>query len=467
MSAEQPQNTPDLKQSLGGIIGFVKSVFAIDQIDFNAANENIRKNVTFKGFNVWILITSILICSLGLSLNNTAIIIGAMLISPLMGPINGLGLGIGTFDRALVNKSLKNIGVATVVSILTATIFFRLTPTSGNLSELFSRTQPVILDLFVAFFGGVAGILAASRNINTNVVPGVAIATALMPPLCTAGYGLATWQMEYFLGAFYLFFMNCVMISVAAVILILYLKYPKFSFINDRTKRKVKNGIIASVIIFSVPSIILYYNLLQESKVNRNIEEFVNNEFKTNKSIYVTSFEYNETDSGRIISVSVNGQPLGDAEILSIEQRMSKYGLNDYKLLIYQSARGVQENDLVHIGEKFKVDILADLYERNEEKLKNKEDEIALLRGELRRVKLNNIATDKLVSLAKSQFDIEEIAIDNLVYVKDEGQDTIPTVLVRWSDQLTSNQINSQTQKMTDLFNLQLDRKDVVIIRMN
>ncbi|MFY0643340.1 MAG: DUF389 domain-containing protein [Bacteroidia bacterium] len=439
----------------------------MEQIDFAKATANIRKEVSFQGFNIWILICSILICSLGLNLNSTAIIIGAMLISPLMGPINGLGLAVGTYDRKLLRKSLLNLGVATVVSILTATIFFKITPTADNLHELFSRKRPIVLDLFVAFFGGVAGILAASRCINNNVVPGVAIATALMPPLCTAGYGLATWQMDYFLGAFYLFFMNCVMIGLAAALFVFYLKYPKYSFVDEQTKRKVKNGIVAFVAIVSIPSIIVYYQVLMDSIADDRVHNFIEQEFKSNKSIYVTNYERTETDSGNQIKVILNGQYMEESVIHLLESRLDNYKLNDYKLVVYQNESSVDESDLHLIGQQFKVDLLADLYEKNEQQLQNKEDEIAFLKSELRRIKLNDITSDKLMELSRSQFDVEQMAVDNVVYVNTEGKDTIPTVLVRWDENLSQEDKKVQYEKMVKLLQVQLDRKDIVIHELN
>ncbi len=465
-SEEDHKLEDDLKQSVSGLSGFIKNLFSVDQVNFVQATENIKKDVSFKGFNIWILICSILICSLGLNLNSTAVVIGAMLISPLMGPINGLGLAIGTFDRVLMRKSLINLAIATVVSILTAAIFFRITPTADNLHELFSRTKPIVLDLFVAFFGGVAGILAASRCLNTNVVPGVAIATALMPPLCTAGYGLATLQMDYFLGAFYLFFMNCVMISLAAILIVLYLKYPKYSFVDDRKRRRVKNGILAFVLILSVPSVIIYYNLLRDSAEGDRVEAFIESEFKTNSTIYVSSFEREVSDTSKIIKVVLNGKHLSDTDVKTIQSKLSNYKLNDYTLLVYQSDKGLLDDELVGIGEKFKVDILADLYEKNDQKLQNKEDEIEFLKHELRRIKLNNIAIDKLAELVQSQFDINEIAVDNMVYIKANKLDTIPTVLIRWQENIKQDDRDQQYLKMKELLRIQLERDDILLYEL-
>ncbi|MBR9859630.1 DUF389 domain-containing protein [bacterium] len=454
----------ELKQSVGGIANFLKSLFAISEVDYAKASENIKADVSFRGFNIWILICSILICSLGLNLNSTAVVIGAMLISPLMGPINGMGLAIGTFDRLLLRKSLINLGVATAVSILTAFIFFKITPTGDDLHELFSRKTPVILDLFIAFFGGVAGILAASRCLSTNVVPGVAIATALMPPLCTTGYGLATWQMDYFLGAFYLFFMNCVMISLAAVIIVLYLKYPKYSFVNEAKKRKVRAGIVAFVVLLSIPSVILYYNLITEGKVDQTVKEFITEEFDSNRKIYVDNYKRVKSDSADYIRVSIKGEYLDENEIKAIESRMDKYGLNAYVLEVVQSGGQISDDELANFGQKFKVDILADLYDKNEQQLKNKQDEIELLQSEIRRINVHNLGREQLAKLVKSQFDINEFAVDNLIYIGAERKDTIPTAIISWKPNAKREE---QIEKMEALLKIELEAKEVRIYHMN
>ena len=177
--------------------------------------DSLKKGVEFRGTNLWVLIFAIFLASLGLNTNSTAVIIGAMLISPLMGPIMGFGLGLGIADFDLVKRSLRNYLTATLFSVVTATIYFLISPISEAQSELLARTSPTIYDVLIAFFGGLAGIVAGSTKSKGNVIPGVAIATALMPPLCTAGFGLATGNLSYFLGAFYLYFINTVFISLS------------------------------------------------------------------------------------------------------------------------------------------------------------------------------------------------------------------------------------------------------------
>jgi uncharacterized hydrophobic protein (TIGR00271 family) len=188
--------------------------------DFNTVITGIESGISFRGTNLWILIFAIFVASLGLNVNSTAVIIGAMLISPLMGPIMGIGLGIGINDPLLLRRAISNFAIATIVALTTSTIFFLLSPLNDAHSEILARTSPNIYDVLIALFGGFAGIIATSTRQKGNVIPGVAIATALMPPLCTAGYGLATWQMNFFLGAFYLFIINTVFIALATLLIV-------------------------------------------------------------------------------------------------------------------------------------------------------------------------------------------------------------------------------------------------------
>ena len=209
----------------------------------------IRNGVSFHGSNLWILVFAIFIASLGLNVNSTAVIIGAMLISPLMGPIIGMGLAVGINDFELLKRSVKNYLVATLISVVTATVYFLLTPLNEAQSELLARTSPTLYDVLIALCGGAAGIVALSCKGKGNVFPGVAIATALMPPLCTAGFGIATGNIYYFLGAFYLFFINTVFISLATYLGVRMMKFRQKQFINHEQYAKVKRYIIIAVVV--------------------------------------------------------------------------------------------------------------------------------------------------------------------------------------------------------------------------
>ena len=201
--------------------------------------EAIRKGIVFRGTNLWVLIFATFIASLGLNTNSTAVIIGAMLISPLMGPIMGIGLGVGINDFELIKKAFRNLLIATIFSVLTSTLYFLLSPLNEARSELLARTTPTIYDVLIAFFGGMAGIVASSTKLKGNVIPGVAIATALMPPLCTAGFGLASGNLSYFFGAFYLFTINSVFIAVATTLGVRLMHFSKKKFMDKEREKKV------------------------------------------------------------------------------------------------------------------------------------------------------------------------------------------------------------------------------------
>ena len=240
--------------------------------------ESLKKGVEFRGTNLWVLIFAIFLASLGLNTNSTAVIIGAMLISPLMGPIMGFGLGLGITDFDLVKRSLRSYLTATLFSVVTATIYFLISPISEAQSELLARTSPTIYDVLIAFFGGLAGIVAGSTKSKGNVIPGVAIATALMPPLCTAGFGLATGNLSYFLGAFYLYFINTVFISLSTYIVVRVLKYPNKEFLDKKRAMVVRRYMMVIVTCTIIPSLYLTYRVLRNTVFDEQVRSFVNKE---------------------------------------------------------------------------------------------------------------------------------------------------------------------------------------------
>ena len=244
---------------------YLKSLASIaEDTDSETTIANISKGVEFRADNVWVLFFAIIIASVGLNVNSTAVIIGAMLVSPLMGPIVGLGLSIGISDGELLRKSLKNLLIMIVISLVASSLYFLISPLSDAQSELLARTKPTIYDVFIAFFGGLAGILAASRKQEkVTVVSGVAIATALMPPLCTAGYGLGTGQFIYFFGAFYLFFINAFFIASATYLMVRYLHFPRKKFLDPATELKVRRGIAIFTVVVLVPSVFIAINVVR------------------------------------------------------------------------------------------------------------------------------------------------------------------------------------------------------------
>lgn len=243
--------------------------------DFDAIHASIEKDIVFKGTNLWILVFAIIMASVGLNMNSTAVVIGAMLISPLMGPINGIGYSIATFNFPLFKRSIKNFGFAVGASLIASATYFAISPVSTAHSELLARTSPTIYDVLIAFFGGLAGIITISSKMKGNVIPGVAIATALMPPLCTAGYGLATGQFNYFFGAFYLFTINSVFIALSSVAVSQILKFPITTIVNPDQKKKVNRWLSAVIFITIIPSIYFGYGLVKKEQFHEDASKFI------------------------------------------------------------------------------------------------------------------------------------------------------------------------------------------------
>jgi uncharacterized hydrophobic protein (TIGR00271 family) len=307
--------------------------------DHDFIHETITQGIVFRGTNLWILMFAIMVCSVGLNMNSTAVIIGAMLISPLMGPINGMGYGLATYDFPLFERSLKNLAFALGVSLLTSAFYFILSPLNEAHSELLARTSPSIYDVIIAFFGGLAGIVAVSSKFKGNVIPGVAIATALMPPICTAGYGLATLQWNFFFGALYLFTINTVFIAFAVLIVCRLLKFPIRSIVDPEKKRKVTHGITVIILATFVPSIFFGYRLVKKEEFSRNSRAFID---------AVALLEGNYLQGNRVnpstgtVELFYSGYGLSDSLIAVIKERALAYRLamGEEKKHIYRTLLG-------------------------------------------------------------------------------------------------------------------------------
>ena len=308
--------------------------------------KQISSGVTFHGANLWVLIFAIFIASLGLNVNSTAVIIGAMLISPLMGPIIGMGLAVGIDDFDLLKRSVKNYLLTTVISVITATIYFMISPLSEAQSELLARTSPTLYDVLIAIFGGAAGILALSTKGKGNVIPGVAIATALMPPLCTAGYGLAVGQYSFFFGAFYLYFINTVFIALSTFIGVRMLRFQHRTFADAAALQRVRKYIFAIVVITMIPATYMTTQIIRESIQDNNTQQFVKNEL-TLKGTQIISYKRN--DESKTIRIVAVGENIGEDAVEQAQKKLKKYSLEDYKLVIIQGSQAyntLQQEDL-------------------------------------------------------------------------------------------------------------------------
>lgn len=307
-----------------------------DKTDETAIVEQISDGVTFRGANLWVLIFAIFIACLGLNLNSTAVIIGAMLISPLMGPIIGMGLAVGRADLELLKRSLTNYGVSTVISVLTAALYFQLTPLTEAQSELLARTSPTLYDVLIALFGGAAGILALSTGGKGNVIPGVAIATALMPPLCTAGYGLAMGEWSFFFGACYLFFINTVFIALATYVGVRLLQFKPKQFVDKGRLAVVNRYIAVIVVVTMLPAVYMTTQIIRQSVFENHVKQFVKQELNQPGTRILSEQADRETKTLDVVAL---GAALPNDMIEAARQRLADYQLADYQLNVIQGAQ--------------------------------------------------------------------------------------------------------------------------------
>lgn len=313
--------------------------------------ENVTANISFRGSNLWILACAIIIASIGLNVNSTAVIIGAMLISPLMGPIVGAGFALGTYDFALLRKSMKNLLISTAVSLFVSAFYFYLSPFKDVQSEILARTSPNIYDVLIAFFGGLVGVIAITRVEKGNPIPGVAIATALMPPLCTAGYGLATFNFSYFAGAFYLYTINCFFICIATFFVVKYLKYPATSFKGKRFEKQIRLGITTLVMIMIIPSFYLAYSLFNEKKFTKTVEDFINTEFNS-RGFTVIYKKLNYNANPRTVDVAVLNKKLNKDEIAMYNRLLEEKGIHNTVLSFKQDEEDIKSEILKEINKQ-------------------------------------------------------------------------------------------------------------------
>lgn len=418
-------------QNLETIIARLKGYFSFNGylVPQAEAEQTIREGVSFRGTNILILVFAILIASLGLNTNSTAVIIGAMLISPLMGPIIGLGLGIGIEDFDLLKRSMRNLVVAALFSVLASTVYFLISPVSEDHSELLARTSPTIYDVLIGFFGGAAGIFAIASKSKGNVIPGVAIATALMPPLCTVGYGLATFQMHYFLGALYLFLINSIYIGLATFIGVKLMHFQRTpTSVPERAKR-MRHIVYTTAILTLLPSIYLTYNMLRMENFQQEASRFVADEFQFPQT-QVLSHTATYRKGERTVNVTLIGKALPqDSLELAMSAKLQYYGLQGAKLNIMQGdyALGASQTP----GHSVK-----EIYEMAQTSLTRQQQEIDSLRDVIAMRRENDSISARLAPELKVIFpQVAEIAVTRAVFgnIATGSLDTANIALVHYS----------------------------------
>ncbi len=423
------------------------------------AEADIREGVSFRGVNIIVLILAILIASLGLNTNSTAVIIGAMLISPLMGPIIGIGLGVGIHDFDLIKRALRNLIMAAGFSVLASTIYFLISPVAQGHSELLARTSPTIYDVLIGFVGGGAGIIAIGSKLKGNVIPGVAIATALMPPLCTAGYGLATLQFNYFFGAFYLFLINSIYIALATFIGVKLMKYKGVDTTNTVREQRVRRIVYIVAILTLLPSIYLTYNMLRQNKFEMNVSRFVAAECHF-PATQVLSSNASIVNGKRVINLTLIGRVLpADSLELALSNALPAYNLRGAKLHIVQGDSPMTKDDLQDSNGSVR-----DIYQLAQSTIQRQQQTIDSLRGinaERRRTASEAIAISPEVKVLFPE--VGDLAVTRHVLfssVATGRPDTVNVAMVCFNRAMSQ----AQRAKFRDYLEARLQLRDIEIV---
>ncbi|SRR6056297_89398 len=460
----------NVKKDFQGLLGSIKK-FLWELLDIRtntdqkATKEAIIADIPFKGHTSWILICSIFIASIGLNANSTAVVIGAMLISPLMGPILGIGMSIGINDIDTLKRSLKNFGVMVVLSVLTAFLFFNFFPLRDESSELLARVAPDIRDVLIAFFGGLALVIArAKKGTIASVIFGVAIATALMPPLCTVGFGLAIGNWEYAGGAMYLFTINTIFIALATFLVIKLLRFPMVRYVNSQRRRFIARMASLVAVLVMIPAGITFYNVFEASLFRRQATSFIDEKIATYQFSgegrfleNFTNMEYNQGKNPELEVVFMGSETIPDNIIATWNAQMNDYPkLKGAVLNVVQGSKSEAGDQLKYVSE---------LYESQKNLLFNKDEKIALLESELMR--LNKGAAGQIpfseISLeAKTNYEnLSRLAYSYMISTDFSKTDTIPVFEVTWKKEAKRFQTDKDVKKLHEWLKLRLQNKNL------
>jgi len=462
---EQPTEENTTPENFGSIWGdiklFLRKTLDIrNDTDKSGTIQDVKDNISMQGHTAWILVFSILIASIGLNVSSTAVVIGAMLISPLMGPILGVGLSIGINDIDTLRRSLVNLGVMIGLSLITSIAFFSIPLFQDLTPELKARTSPDVRDVFIAIAGGLALIIALSRRSKqTNTIAGVAIATALMPPLCTAGYGIAVGNLEYFFGAMFLFTINTIFIALATFIIVKFLRFPMVKYINSAKRRRIAQlATLVAIFIFGF-SVYTFYGLYKKDKFIDTANSFIE-EMKSEGISIIDEEDENISYTNNSIKLVLYGRILSQNEIKQWETKLIEHGLLTTKLNIQQ---GADNSDL-----RAEVQNLSDLYTQNQqiissrdEKIKQSEDKIKILEAELS--KYYKVPFSQLSKEVKINYDgLKSLKFSNLISTNFESTDTVSVFTTSWYDSIPNKDVQETKLKEFLKTRLKLDTLRVV-----
>ncbi len=465
MNANEEINPDNLKQSARGTFDEIKLFLSglLDvrhDTDKEETVETIKKEISFKGHNAWILIFSIFVASIGLNVSSTAVVIGAMLISPLMGPIVGVGLSVAINDIDTLKRSLVNLGVMIGLSILTAYLYFLLSPLTKLTPELEARTYPTILDVLIAIFGGLALIVAKTKKgTMPSVIYGVAIATALMPPLCTAGYGLAVGNFEYFGGAFYLFTINSIFIALSAFVVSKLLGFPLVKYANSKRRKRIAQIATTIALVVMIPSTLLFWKLLKQEIFVSNADVFV-----TENVMYENAYliRYEGDYENKTITAYLGGDVVPEPVINTWRAKLlNNKNLSDVDLIVRQGRDDgdVSTTDFVS---------LSDRYSRAVETLESRDTKIRTLEKQLNDLTTGEIPFEDLIEEVKINYaELNTISFSNTLMSNFEKIDTIPVFTVEWDRGVSRQKRNTNNEKLQKWLALKLDKENVEIREQN
>ncbi|WP_029037095.1 DUF389 domain-containing protein [Salinimicrobium xinjiangense] len=455
------------KSFLKEIRNFLKELLDIhDDTDRETTLETVKRDISFKGHNAWILVFSIFVASIGLNVSSTAVVIGAMLISPLMGPIVGVGFSVAINDIDTLKRSLVNLGVMVFLSVLTAYLYFLISPIKEETPELVARTYPTILDVLIAIFGGLALIVAKTKKgAIASVIMGVAIATALMPPLCTVGYGLAIANWEYAGGALYLFTINSIFIALSTFLMAKLLRFPLVKYANSKRRRNTARLASLVAILVMIPSIILFVNLLREQVFVSKTKEFVH-EVINYPGAEVVKFEQNYKT--KIIEVYLIGRQVPQ---LQVDQWITEIKqLPDFEDVVLQVYQGSDQSSemAARLSTEVRAGILEDLYVRNQQVVEDKDARIRLLEQELVKYRSAGIPFASISREAKINYSaIEEMSYANSLVTNFSRIDTVPTFNVRWASGLSNTAKKAEMNKLEQWLQVRLSLDTLSVKAVN
>lgn len=416
----------------------------IHETDEPGTIREIYDKIPVRGNNTWMLICSAMLASIGLDTGSGAVIIGAMLISPLMSPILGLGLSVGINDREMLTASVKNLSIAAAVGLIVSTFYFMITPLGEPTNELLARTKPTLLDVMVAFFGGVAGIVSISRSDKSNAIPGVAIATALMPPLCTAGYGLALGRFDFFFGGFYLFFINAVFISLATFLIVKYLKFDIKHYVDRATERRVSRIMAIMLFIVVSPSAYFLYNIYQSVQTKKKIENLIVRDF-AGRNNEIIKWEVTDSDSLNTIKIYSVGNPVPDTLITYYNTLLADNSLARHRVKLVQL--DVSAEDVRRMASDITNNLTKDFLKTIEIQKMQSQKADSLMR-------LANTYTPVSASRELKLIfpEIDKVEVGEIVSVSEnQGRlDTVMLVMIGWKKPQTASTSNKAAATFVD-----------------